>query len=249
MNSVSEWNLDAQTGSWTVGAGDNWVLNPGFEADRVVQSALAGWTDSTDQPAFPGGNVAAGHAGRFALVQSDSVAYRAVQSQKVSGLPVGSYSLSAWVRSSGGQKSCVVYARTSSGKEYDLSASGVVSNWTRISLSGVPVSDGNIEVGVRSVANAGNWVRVDDVSLLQDPSTGLAGSAAPEAFSDRESERTVLAVEPILVGRGRTVDIYELSGRRLGRISGDGTSVRLRDLGYGEAAYILRWAPVSFPNR
>jgi hypothetical protein len=244
MNSVTEWNLDAQTGSWTVGAGNNWVLNPSFDADRVVQTALAGWTDSTDQATFPGGNVAAAHTGRFSLVQSASVAYRAKQSQQISGLPSGSFTLSAWVESSGGQASCNVYARTSAGKEYDLSASGATASWKQLSVSGIPVTDGKLEVGVRSLANANNWVRVDDISLVQDASTGLVGSTGLEEFPDREFEHIVLAAEPILVGRGRTVDIYELSGRRLGRISGDGTSVRLRDLGYAETTYILRLQPV-----
>jgi len=249
MNSVTEWNLDAQTGSWTVGSGNNWVLNPSFDADRVVQTALAGWTDSTDQATFPGGNVAAAHTGRFSLVQSASVAYRAVQSQQISGLPSGSYTLSAWVESSGGQASCNAYARTSAGKEYDLSASSAIANWKQLSVSGIPVTDGKLEVGVRSVASANDWVRVDDIALVQDASTGLVRRAVPEANSDRESERIVLSAEPILVERGRTADIYGLSGRRLGRIVGAGISVRLRDLGYPETTYILHWEPGTPPIR
>jgi len=249
MNSVTEWNLDAQTGSWTVGAGNNWILNPSFDADRVVQTALAGWADSTDQATFPGGNVAAARTGRFSLVHSPSVAYRAKQSQQISGLPSGSYSLSAWVESSGGQASCDVYARTSAGKEYDLSASSASANWKQLSVSGIPVTDGKLEVGVRSVANANDWLRVDDISLVQDASTGLVGSTGLEEFLGRGSERIVLAAEPILVGKGKTADIYELSGRRLGRISGNGAWVRLHDLGYGEISYILRWDSGSAPDR
>lgn len=34
FNSVSEFNIDAQKGTWSVGAGNNYILNPSFEADR-----------------------------------------------------------------------------------------------------------------------------------------------------------------------------------------------------------------------
>jgi len=249
MNSVTDWNLDAQTGLWTVGVGNNWVLNPSFDADRVVQTALAGWTDSTDQATFPGGNVAAAHTGRFSLLQSASTAYRAKQSQQISGLPSGGYTLSAWVESSGGQSSCNVYARTSAGREYDLSASSAISSWKLLSVSGIPVTDGKLEVGVRSVANAGDWVRVDDISLVQDPSTGLVGGALPEANSGRGTERIVLSAEPILLGKGTAADVYSLEGRRVGRISGNGTHLRLRDLGYPEMTYIMRWESGYAPTR
>ena len=238
MKSVTEWNLDATTGSWTVGTGNNWVLNPSFDADRVVQTALAGWTDSTDQATFPGGNVASAHTGRFSLVHSASVAYTAKQSQQISGLPVGTYSLSAWAMSSGGQKSCAIYARASTGKEFDLSAASAISGWKQFSASGIQVSDGVLEVGVRSVANAGNWVRVDDISLVQDASTGLVlpDNTRGPGFSSRiQYSGSRFALEP-----GSQADVYELSGKWRGRIAGTGTSLRLADLGYGEAFYLLR---------
>jgi len=204
----------------------------------VVQTALAGWTDSTDQATFPGGNVASAHTGRFSLVHSASVAYTAKQSQQISGLPVGTYSLSAWAMSSGGQKSCAIYARASTGKEFDLSAASAISGWKQFSASGIQVSDGVLEVGVRSVANAGNWVRVDDISLVQDASTGLVlpDNTRGPGFSSRiQYSGSRFALEP-----GSQADVYELSGKWRGRIAGTGTSLRLADLGYGEAFYLLR---------
>jgi hypothetical protein len=237
MNSVSEWNLDAQTGSWTVGVGNNWVLNPSFEADRVSQTALTGWTDSTDQPSFPGGNIAGGYTGRFALNQYDSVAYHAVQSQSITGLPTGNYTLSAWVRSSGGQASCNAYARTSTGVEYDLPASSAIANWKQLSVSGIAVSDGKLEVGVRSVASAGEWVRADDISLTQDASTGLVLPVAVAGV--RSHTRMVLAEDAITLEVGSQADIYEISGKWRGRLHGDGNRLRLRDLGYVGTTYLV----------
>ena len=44
FNSLSQWSLDAVKGTWRVGPGNNYILNPGFEADRVLQTSLAGWS-------------------------------------------------------------------------------------------------------------------------------------------------------------------------------------------------------------
>ena len=243
MNSVTEWSLDAQTGSWTVGAGNNWVLNPSFDADRVIQTALAGWTDSTDQATFPGGNVAAAHTGRFSLVHSASVAYVAKQSQQISGLPSGSYTLSGWTMSSGGQKTAALYAKTSSGAVSSTSIASAISSWKQVSITGIAVADGKLEVGVRSDANAGNWVRMDDLSLDQESST----SVLPSLRGSRPAQpRIVLEDAPIFLGPGCEADLFLPSGRWAGRIVGDGSSRRLRDLGFPGNLYLLRATTPSF---
>jgi hypothetical protein len=220
MNSVSEWTLDAATGSWAVGDGNNWALNPSFEADRVSQAALAGWTDSTDQSAFPGGNVSGGRTGRWALNLSDSVAYKAKVSQAVAGLPKASYTLSAWVRSSGGQKTANLYARTSAGKEYAVSASTAISSWKQLSVTGISVTDGKLEVGVRSDANAGNWVRVDDIALVKDAtSTGLGADSNPVV--PVRWEPTARSVRVAIAGAGE-LSLLDVEGRLLRRTTGIG---------------------------
>ena len=35
FNSLSQWTIDAVKGTWKVGLGNNYILNPAFEADRV----------------------------------------------------------------------------------------------------------------------------------------------------------------------------------------------------------------------
>ena len=239
MNSISEWNLDASTGTWSVGDGNNWILNPSFEADRVVQTALAGWTDSTDQSTFPGGNAAGGRTGRFALSHSASTAYVAKQSQVLSGLPPGNYALSGWVRSSGGQKSCVLYARTS-GREYDLSAATSIPSWQQISRTGIPVSDGKVEVGVRSVANAEDWVRVDDLSLVREPGTGLA--AATPLGCGVEARLVALGSAQELE-RGVAYEVLDLAGRSLAILEGDGLRLSLPARGIRAPLCLLRPLP------
>jgi hypothetical protein len=238
MNSVSEWNLDAATGSWTVGEGNNWALNPSFEADRVTLATLAGWTDSTDRPVFPGGNIAGGRTGRWALNFYDSAsAYIAKKSQTLAGLPATTYSLSAWVRSSGKQKSSTLYARTSDGKEYSVNVASTLSNWTQFKVAGIPVTDGILEIGIRTDANVKNWMRVDDFVLIKEATSDVK-------FGSRlDRSRTtfvLLGTELFVLQAGQTMEVFELSGKRSGVLKGDGATRTLRELGFGSGSRLIR---------
>jgi hypothetical protein len=165
MHSLSQWNLNAAAGTWSVGANNNYVLNPSFEADRVAQNQLAGWQSSTNlSGANPNGNVQGGHTGRWAMTHSYTSAYQATMWQTIS-LPNGTYTLRAWVRSSGGQNRAQVFARGFGGADRTSSINTPISAWTQVTLSGITVTNGSVQIGVDSDANANNWVRVDDFSL------------------------------------------------------------------------------------
>ena len=163
FHSLSEWNLDAETGEWTVGAGNNYVLNPTFEADRVSQPALAGWKAS----GTGNGNRKGGHTGNWCAQQYGANAFSANMSQDIA-LPNGNYTLKFWVRSSGGQKSAKVYVKNYGGAEMSVSANKNIGNWTQMSIDNIPVTDGKIQVGFASDGNAGNWLMVDDFTLTGD---------------------------------------------------------------------------------
>jgi hypothetical protein len=164
FHSLSQWTVDAAAGTWAVGKGNNYVLNPSAEADRVAQNALAGW-------ATTGGNVNSnkqgGHTGRWSIAQSSSSAYNASRYQNIS-LPNGTYTLSAWVKSSGGQKKATIFAKNFGGSEMSSPINRAMGSWTKVTISGIAVTNGSIQVGVFSDANAGNWVNVDDFSLVQN---------------------------------------------------------------------------------
>lgn len=166
FHSLSQWNVDAAAGTWSVGSGDNYVLNPSFEADRVSQSTLAGWTDSTNAGSDPNSNHLGGHTGRWSMSQSSSSAYTASMFQNIS-LPNGTYTLSAWVKSSGGQKSAKLFAKNFGASELDHSINQSIGSWTQVSIPGITVTNGSIQVGISSDANAGNWAYADDFSLIQ----------------------------------------------------------------------------------
>ncbi|WNM31733.1 family 43 glycosylhydrolase [Streptomyces sp. Li-HN-5-11] len=166
FHSLSQWNVDAAAGTWSVGSGNNYVLNPGIEADRVSQKQPAGWTSSTSAGSDPNGNHLGGHTGRWAMSQSLSSAYKAGMYQNIS-LPNGTYTLSAWVKSSGGQKAADIFAKNFGAGEMNRSVNQAIGAWTKVSISGINVTNGSIQVGVSSDANPGNWVNVDDFELVR----------------------------------------------------------------------------------
>ncbi len=165
FNSVSAFSFDAATGNWVVGQANNYVRNPGFEADRVTQTSVAGWRTSwtSIKGAAPIVNVLDGRTSRWALVlrHPDASAGSAVQDIS---LPNGSYTLRAWIRSSGGQGVARLFA---GGVAHQFT--GPVPQWLEVTLPGVQVRDGSVQVGVYTEGKDGQWLMLDDVSLVRQP--------------------------------------------------------------------------------
>lgn len=166
LESLSEWSIDPKTGTWAVGKGNNYVRNPSFEADRVAMSQPAGWVTSTNlSGATPHSNASSGHSGRWYWKLSHTASYQGTISQTLTGLPNGSYKFSAWAKSSGGQATAQLYAK-SSASEKTAPLSSALSAWTQISVSGITVSNGQLEVGVSTTASANQWLNLDDFALV-----------------------------------------------------------------------------------
>ncbi len=163
FHSLSQWNINAAEGTWSVGSGNNYVLNPNIEADRVsVENNLTGWTNSGSAT---GNTIGSHEPGRWALSQSDTLPYKDTVYQNIS-LPNDTFRLTAWVKSSGGQNTAIIYAKNFGGSEMDYSINSSIGNWTLISIPDIIVTNGSIQVGVYSDANGGNWVNVDDFNLV-----------------------------------------------------------------------------------
>ena len=161
FNSLSEWELDAETGQWSVGAGNNYILNPSFEADRVSQTTLAGWKAS----GTGNSNKNSAHIGNWSAQQWSDKSYKATLSQDVT-VPDGTYTLKAWVRSSGGQNQSYIYIKDYGGVDRQIALNKKIDSWQEVSLTGIQITNGKIQVGIYSDANPGNWVFVDDFSLV-----------------------------------------------------------------------------------
>jgi hypothetical protein len=182
FNSLSQWNLDATTGVWSVGAENNYVLNPSFEADRVAQRALAGWVNTSNiSGADPNGNAkGTAHTGNFCMQQKYTTDYTASMSQNIN-LPNGIYTLSAWVKSSGGQNSAVLAAKNFGGTDLSYFLAKDIADWTLVSIPGIKVTIGKCQIAISSNAKANNWVEVDDVSLVHSAATSVVNAPALSA--------------------------------------------------------------------
>jgi len=152
MQSMSEWTINATTGAWSVGPGNNYVLNPSFEADRVAMTQPAGWTTAN------GTNVTGGHTGRWSWQLSGTSSL----DQSIAGLSNGTYTLSIWAKSSAA--GAQLYAKGFGGTD-KTAAIGAATGWTSLSITGIAVSNGQCNIGV---ASTGQTVTVDDFTLIKN---------------------------------------------------------------------------------
>jgi hypothetical protein len=170
FNSLSEWRFDITTGAWEVGPGNNYSLNPSFEADRVAMTVPAGWKTWTNLgSAKPFGNSTSGpHTGRWKWQLTYTAAYQASTYQDLTGLPNGSYTLKTWVKSGGGQSVAQVYVKNYGGAEIDYSIKTAIGSWTQISIPNIVVTNGSAQIGVYTSASANKWVNVDDFTFMKN---------------------------------------------------------------------------------
>lgn len=143
------------------------LTNPSFELNGAKATTLTGWSTyvypTTSKPVY---TETAGFIGTYRVTHYLATAYQASTYQVKTGLPNGTYTLSAWVKNGGSQKTCQLYAKNFGGAEMDY-ALPVTDAWTQIRLTGIPVSNGQLELGLWSDANAGNYASIDNVELFR----------------------------------------------------------------------------------
>ena len=107
----------------------------------------------------------------------------------MAGLPNGSYGVTAWVKSSGGQKAAQLVVKAG-GKNY-VSNIPATDAWTQISVLDVPVSEGTLEVSIWSEAQPGQWVMYDDLAafFMEDPSENLLSNPGFETLGQSPLEQ------------------------------------------------------------
>jgi hypothetical protein len=92
FHSFSKWSIDAKAGTWAVAHGNNWVLNPSFEADRINVNTPVGWK------ATGGHNVLSTfHTGRWSWVLNAN----GTLEQQATAMPDGTYTFSVWAKATG----------------------------------------------------------------------------------------------------------------------------------------------------
>ena len=142
------------------------VTNGGFESDGKGTATPTGWTTSspngTGSAAY---TEAGGHSGGYRLAHYSAAAYSVDTYQYLSGLTNGNYTLTAWVRSGGGQNSVSIALTGCGGADKRTYVPTMADgDWVRIVVS-TAVTANHCTVNLVSDAKAGNWANFDDVSF------------------------------------------------------------------------------------
>ncbi|WP_164472765.1 CIA30 family protein [Cohnella candidum] len=156
--------------------GKNYLLNPGFE-DVVDANAWPvlpkEWThkdangkDITDGTVKLEGSP---RTGAYKLVHYSAGPYEATSSQTVTGLPDGTYELTAWTKSKFGNPQLAEMTVSGyGGAPVSEKIEEGEGSWVLQKISGIQVSGGSLTVSFHS-RNVQNdfWIAVDDVKLVK----------------------------------------------------------------------------------
>ncbi|MCX5409253.1 arabinogalactan endo-1,4-beta-galactosidase [Streptomyces sp. NBC_00335] len=211
------------------------LANTGFEADGTGTATPAGWTaSSTTGQSAASFTESGGRSGGYRLTHWSSSAYKVETRQSLSGLGAGSYTLTAWVRSSGGQSSAYLALRDCGSAEQrtDLPPTSGGA-WIRLVTSVKVTGGGGCTVSINSNANAGNWLNVDDLAFTAG-STGLAVKGVD--VSSLEKSEDLGGVYRTSGGTaGDALTILKSAGANYGRLK---VWVNPAD-GYNDKAHVL----------
>ena len=205
-NSLSAWNLDAETGTWTVADKNNYVKNGSFDADRVGSTALAGWTNQVTKGKSPINNNGTTTTGKYALRLGDSTDFscgvsQTIQSNQYVALPDGTYDMSAKIKNGGNFQKLQMYAESG-----DVSMSIDIpqnqSEWTDVTMKNVTVSGGKVTVGFKADGEANAWCNIDDVTFVKSTDAVEMGKVSGTISSDLTGENLILRAQ------SETGDVY-----------------------------------------
>lgn len=194
FNSLSSWNLDANTGTWSVAEDNNYVKNGSFEADRryipspvkPVQLPLTGWTteiilgnkislDKLTSPVLNYFNTESDRKfviGEKSLNINDKVNFKRKISQTISSSPYvkledGLYTLTAKVKNSNGFANLEMYA-VSGNETFKYSIKEENTTWKTISITNVIINAGKVEIGFLAEGSINASCQIDDVALVKN---------------------------------------------------------------------------------
>jgi hypothetical protein len=165
FHSLSQWQFNATTGEWRVGQQNNYVLNPDFQADRVITTAVTGWTNFADSGPSAVTNVKGGANGsRFALQVGAAQSFSGGVRQQIT-VPAGTYTLSTFAKTSGTLSTAQVTVTDASGAVRTLTIPAS-SGWTRRELANFQLAAGTATVTVRAASGNG-FLFVDGLGLVK----------------------------------------------------------------------------------
>jgi arabinogalactan endo-1,4-beta-galactosidase len=149
----------------TVGGQKNHVNNPGFETGD-----LTAWTvDGNNQAVDISNETQNIHAGTYVLHYWLDGPFTFTISQKITGLENGTYSLSAWIQGSGGEKTLQLSASGYGGDPLvvDIKNTGW-QEWKNPTIDNIVVTTGECTVSLKVTSGGGSWAFFDDVGLYKN---------------------------------------------------------------------------------
>lgn len=136
--------------------------NLSFEADGTSTATPQDWTNTGSAVSLVVNSNDA-FAGRFSLLLTNAAAYQVQTTLLITNLANGYYQLGARTKSSGGQKACYL-----AGNSKLTSFSPLYTNWTPVVVRGINVTNGQCLISIYADASAGNWCRLDALTLTND---------------------------------------------------------------------------------
>ncbi|MGI4886580.1 MAG: Ig-like domain-containing protein [Janthinobacterium lividum] len=174
-----------------VSAGTNLVANPGFEAGGLPVGSPAGWQTATGAntndnadytETYPGA-----HTGLYHGTHYRPEAYEVYTYQTIGNLPAGTYTMQAWVKSSGGQPRAEMRASNYGGDMRTANLSTSMTGWTQVQIPNISVTSGRVEIGFYSKANGGQSLYFDDVEFVIQPTATGANTVLNASFDDDQA--------------------------------------------------------------
>lgn len=225
FHSLTQWNLNEETGEWSVGDYNNYIKNFSFDADRVnipssnkpAQTYIKGWSfdmikgnkavqGGTDSPVLNAKNNTTDREtvmGNFCLNISDKIDFTRKIYQKITSttkvpLSDGVYRMTAKVKSANKFGSLYIYTAVGD-KTYKSDIEYDDNQWHTVTIDGIEISGGTAEVGVYADGKANDTAHIDDMTLIK---IGEKGSGI---------EETVIGTSD----KNDSFEYYTLSGQRL----------------------------------
>ncbi|WP_188889076.1 S-layer homology domain-containing protein [Paenibacillus radicis (ex Gao et al. 2016)] len=161
--------------------GNNYLsIGGGFE-----EAGLAGWNSWSPegQPSAQKADGEKPRTGNYKLTHYANEAYQQTTYRTVK-VPNGMYKASVWYQK-GGSTNVSLEAKNYGGPDLSVSAgtTGYVGDWTQIIIPAIPVTNGQLEIGIHSNNAANEWAAFDDVELVRITTKAPAsaqGDGAPE---------------------------------------------------------------------
>ena len=161
FNPCSEFHINADTGDWSIGEKNNWILNPSFDADRVAQETMAGWKNS----GTGNSNSKGGRTGFFCMTQWSDQDYKATLYQDIN-LPNGVYTFKGYAKGGGNFNESYFYVKGYGGEDKKVSIAKAGGDWKEFTITDIQVTNGKCQVGIYTDGKANAWIRADDLSLI-----------------------------------------------------------------------------------